>query len=270
MNDRLYDTELRGVSDIKEANINLIYAGRARTGYLAATSEQERKALRKQFDDAVQTMDKLRDRAGQTFQTDEGKRLLAQFIEIENTWKREAQDFFSAAQSQALTQTDAAVKIEKRVVVSSQKLDDLMTDLAVSKEKAAAVSVQAGTDLYERMRALMITLAVLGVAIGMLLGWLVTRGIVRPLQQAVNAARQVAAGDLTTDIKVATRDETGDLMGALKEMNESLARIVRDVRDGCESIASASSQIAQGNPTCPSAPRSRLPHWKRRPRRWKN
>ena len=248
MNDRLYDTELRGVSDIKEANINLIYAGRARTGYLAATSEQERKALRKQFDDAVQTMDKLRDRAGQTFQTDEGKRLLAQFIEIENTWKREAQDFFSAAQSQALTQTDAAVKeIEKRVVVSSQKLDDLMTDLAVSKEKAAAVSVQAGTDLYERMRALMITLAVLGVAIGMLLGWLVTRGIVRPLQQAVNAARQVAAGDLTTDIKVATRDETGDLMGALKEMNESLARIVRDVRDGCESIASASSQIAQGN-----------------------
>ena len=30
-------------------------------------------------------------------------------------------------------------------------------------------------------------------------------------------------------------------------MNESLARIVRDVRDGCESIASASSQIAQGN-----------------------
>ena len=97
-----------------------------------------------------------------------------------------------------------------------------MTDLAVSKEKAAVVSVQAGTDLYERMRALMITLAVLGVAIGMLLGWLVTRGIVRPLQQAVNAARQVAEGDLTTDIKVATRDETGDLMGALKEMNESL------------------------------------------------
>ena len=178
MNDRLYDTELRGVSDIKEANINLIYAGRARTGYLAATSEQERKALRKQFDDAVQTMDKLRDRAGQTFQTDEGKRLLAQFIEIENTWKREAQDFFSAAQSQALTQTDAAVKeIEKRVVVSSQKLDDLMTDLAVSKERPPPCRCRLAPT--ERMRALMITLAVLGVAIGMLLGWLVTRGIVR-------------------------------------------------------------------------------------------
>ena len=81
----------------------------------------------------------------------------------------------------------------------------------------------------------------------MLLGWLMTRGIVRPLGLAVDAARRVAAGDLTGDIRVATRDETGDLMAALKAMNHSLSRIVLDVRDGCEGIASASSQIAQGN-----------------------
>lgn len=139
------------------------------------------------------------------------------------------------------------VEIEKRVIASSEKLDKLMTGLAVGKEKMAAQSVQEGTDLYGTVRAIMVFLAVMGVAIGMLLGWLVTRGIVRPLEQAVKAARQVAAGDLTTEIRVATRDETGDLMGALKAMNESLARIVKDVRDGCENIASASSQIAQGN-----------------------
>ncbi|MBB1595660.1 methyl-accepting chemotaxis protein [Achromobacter sp. UMC46] len=248
MNDRLYDTELRGISDLKEANINLIYAGRARSGYLAATSDQDRQALKKQFDDAVKNMDTLREKAAANFHAEEGKRLLAQFAETEQVWKRESAAFFAAAQTHSLTQSDPRVaEIEKRVIVSSQKLDDLMTDLAVGKEKAAAQSVQEGTDLYGTMRAVMISLAVAGVAIGMLLGWLVTRGIVRPLEQAVKAARQVAAGDLTTDIQVSTRDETGDLMNALKAMNESLARIVADVRDGCESIASASSQIAQGN-----------------------
>ncbi|QVQ27488.1 methyl-accepting chemotaxis protein [Achromobacter deleyi] len=248
MNDRLYDTELRGISDMKEANINLIYAGRARNAYLAASTDQERKALRKQFDDAVKNMDALREKASANFYADEGKRLLAQFAETEQIWKRESAAFFEAAQSQSLAQSDPRVaEIDKRVVTSSQKLDDLMTSLAVGKEKTAAQSVQEGTDLYVTVRAVMIFLAVMGVVIGMLLGWLVTRGIVRPLDQAVKAARQVAAGDLTTDIQVATRDETGDLMGALKAMNESLARIVKDVRDGCESIASASSQIAQGN-----------------------
>ncbi len=248
MNDRLYDTELRGISDIKEANINLIYAGRARSGYLAASTDQDRQALRKQFDEAVATMDGLREKAAANFYSEEGKRLLAQFTETEQVWKRESAAFFAAAQARPLTQADPQVaEIEARVIASSQKLDDLMTTLAKAKENVAAQSVQAGTDLYETLRAVMIVLAVAGVAIGMLLGWLVTRGIVRPLEQAVAAARQVAAGDLTTDVEVTTRDETGDLMGALKTMNESLARIVKDVRDGCESIASASSQIAQGN-----------------------
>jgi len=248
LNDRLYDTELRGISDLKEANINLIYAGRARSGYLAASTEQDRQALKKQFDDAVKNMDVLREKAAKNFHEEEGKRLLAQFVETEQIWKRESEAFFAAAKSQSLTQADPRVtEIEKRVIASSQKLDDLMTDLAVGKEKSTAQSVDQATDLYDTVRLVMIVLAVMGVAIGMLLGWLVTRGIVRPLQQAVSAARQVAAGDLTTDIQVATRDETGDLMSALKAMNESLARIVADVRDGCESIASASSQIAQGN-----------------------
>ncbi|MGB3431167.1 methyl-accepting chemotaxis protein [Achromobacter sp.] len=248
MNDRLYDTELRGISDIKEANINLIYAGRARNGYLAASTEQERQALRKQFDNAVAQMDSLREKAAANFYSEDGKRLLAQFAETEQVWKRESAAFFAAAQARPLTQADPrVVEVEARVIASSQKLDDLMTSLAKIKETVAAQSVQNGTDLYENLRALMVVLAVIGVAVGMLLGWLVTRGIVRPLEQAVAAARQVAAGDLTTDIQVATRDETGDLMGALKTMNASLARIVKDVRDGCESIASASSQIAQGN-----------------------
>jgi len=248
MNDRLYDTELRGISDIKEANINLIYAGRARNGYLAASTEQERQALRKQFDNAVAQMDSLREKAAANFYSEDGKRLLAQFAETEQVWKRESAAFFAAAQARPLTQADPrVVEVEARVIASSQKLDDLMTSLAKIKETVAAQSVQNGTDLYENLRALMVVLALIGVAVGMLLGWLVTRGIVRPLEQAVTAARQVAAGDLTTDIQVATRDETGDLMGALKTMNESLARIVKDVRDGCESIASASSQIAQGN-----------------------
>ena len=88
MNDRLYDTELRGISDISEANINLIYAGRACNGYLAATTEQERQALRKQFDDAIKNMDALREKAAANFHADEGKRLLAQFAETEQSGAR--------------------------------------------------------------------------------------------------------------------------------------------------------------------------------------
>ncbi|WP_420476582.1 methyl-accepting chemotaxis protein [Noviherbaspirillum sp. ST9] len=76
--------------------------------------------------------------------------------------------------------------------------------------------------------------------------WLL-RAIAKPLADAVGVAKAVAAGDLTKEIKVTTSDETGELLQALKDMNQSLVRIVSEVRGGTESIATASRQIAAGN-----------------------
>ncbi|MDG6614169.1 methyl-accepting chemotaxis protein, partial [Staphylococcus aureus] len=92
---------------------------------------------------------------------------------------------------------------------------------------------------------LFLTLAT--VVIGAILAFLISRSIVRPLARAVEVAETVAAGDLSVDIRVESRDETGQLMQALKNMNESLAKVVGEVRTGTDTIATASSQIASGN-----------------------
>jgi methyl-accepting chemotaxis protein len=63
----------------------------------------------------------------------------------------------------------------------------------------------------------------------------------------VKVAQTVAAGDLTSRIEVTTTEETGQLLLALKNMNDALVNIVREVRGGTETIASASQQIASGN-----------------------
>ncbi|MGV8893495.1 MAG: methyl-accepting chemotaxis protein [Burkholderiaceae bacterium] len=90
-----------------------------------------------------------------------------------------------------------------------------------------------------------------GVLFGLLMAaivgiWLV-RAISRPLEAAVKIARGVAAGDLTQQIDVRSNDETGQLMQALKDMNDSLVQIAGDVRIGTDTIATASGQIAAGN-----------------------
>jgi len=76
---------------------------------------------------------------------------------------------------------------------------------------------------------------------------LISRSIVRPLEQAVKVARTVASGDLTSRIDVQATDETGQLMQALKDMNSALQTMVGEVRSGSDTIASASSEIASGN-----------------------
>jgi methyl-accepting chemotaxis protein len=78
--------------------------------------------------------------------------------------------------------------------------------------------------------------------------WLIARSITRPLNQAVRVAKTVAAGDLTSRIDAEqSNDETGQLLQALREMNESLVRIVGEVRHGADTIANATGEIATGN-----------------------
>jgi methyl-accepting chemotaxis protein len=84
-------------------------------------------------------------------------------------------------------------------------------------------------------------------ALGALLAAAIARRIANPLGSAVITARQVASGNLAMRIDVTGKDETGELMLSLKDMNDSLRRIVEQVRSGTDAIATASNQIALGS-----------------------
>ncbi len=101
--------------------------------------------------------------------------------------------------------------------------------------------------LYRESRLVFLILGVAALAIGIVLSWLITRSIVRPIAAAVKIARTVAQGDLTQQIEVHGKDETGQLLSTLRDMNQSLRTVVGEVRLGSETIATATSAIAAGN-----------------------
>jgi methyl-accepting chemotaxis protein len=105
----------------------------------------------------------------------------------------------------------------------------------------------AGKDQYSQARLLLRAVATLSIIAAVLIGWLTTRSIVRPMRQAVAIARTVASGDLSSQIEVTSTDETGELLAALKEMNGSLQAIVGQVRNGTATLATATNEIASGN-----------------------
>jgi methyl-accepting chemotaxis protein len=63
---------------------------------------------------------------------------------------------------------------------------------------------------------------------------------------AADLAQSVARGDLTVRIELQPGD-TNSLMAQLKAMQESLFKVVGEVRGNAESVATASAQISQGN-----------------------
>ncbi|MFC7514873.1 methyl-accepting chemotaxis protein [Herbaspirillum sp. GCM10030257] len=115
------------------------------------------------------------------------------------------------------------------------------------QEQSARKDYEKNLEIYVWVRNSCISGMVFAVLLGTCICVWLVRAIARPLADAVDVARRVAAGDLSKDIVVTSSDETGQLLQALKEMNQSLVRIVTEVRGGTETIATASSQIASGN-----------------------
>ncbi len=96
-------------------------------------------------------------------------------------------------------------------------------------------------------RRMMTVMGLAALAVSALLAWRITVSITVPLNAAVGIARAVADGDLSTQSAPAGRDETAQLLRALQDMNQSLARTVGTVRAGTANIAGEAGQIAAGN-----------------------
>lgn len=111
---------------------------------------------------------------------------------------------------------------------------------------SAAIAAKASADSH---RAVSISVALMLVvfATGLAGAVFFSRTITRPIGQAVAVASEVAAGNLSLQFEAQGSDETAQMLGALKEMQASLAKVVSSVRQNSESVATASDQIAQGN-----------------------
>ncbi|AQR69162.1 hypothetical protein BZG29_13040 [Janthinobacterium sp. LM6] len=132
-------------------------------------------------------------------------------------------------------------------VPGSTKYLKVVNDMLQHQRASIDTTAREIDEVAKTSRNLLLTLAVLALGFGVVCAWLLTTGIVRPLRTAVDIARKVADGDLTAQIDASAKDETGQLLLALKDMNTSLLNIVGEVRSGTDSIATSSTQIAAGN-----------------------
>jgi methyl-accepting chemotaxis protein len=144
-------------------------------------------------------------------------------------------------------EAEAARLLDEKFTPAAKLYQDLLQELVVMQRTsidATAKAIDATAARASTNIALMTAVAVL---LGAILSWLLTKGITRPIQDALDLAETVASGDLTRDIDATSKDETGALLRALRHMNDSLVKIVTQVRSGTDTIATASAEISAGN-----------------------
>ena len=142
---------------------------------------------------------------------------------------------------------EAARIIVERIGPLNQRAIVEIDKLVAAQQKIERETLASSTGFQKNLTYLFIVMGAVAVAAGSLLAVWLTRSIIVPLRNAVEVTTRVAAGDLTAQVSTAGKDEIGDLLRALKNMDESLLRIIERVRQGTDTIGAASAEIASGN-----------------------
>ncbi|HJV53149.1 MAG TPA: methyl-accepting chemotaxis protein [Noviherbaspirillum sp.] len=174
------------------------------------------------------------------------KELTDKFIATRKAFVEEGLKPAVAALREADTAKAGSIMREKMNPLSTA-IGDAANNLVQYQLDMAKKEFQDNETRYRWVRNSCVSGMLFSVLLGTIICIWLVHAIAKPMADAVKVARSVAAGDLTNKIEVTSGDETGQLLQALKEMNESLVRIVSEVRGGTETIATASSQIASGN-----------------------
>ncbi|WP_313107077.1 methyl-accepting chemotaxis protein [Stutzerimonas nitrititolerans] len=101
-------------------------------------------------------------------------------------------------------------------------------------------------DALADMRNTALIVAGIAIALGLLVAALVARGIVRPIRVAVDAMRDIAAGegDLTRRLEERGRNEVAELGQAFNQFAEKVRRLVSEVAGSTSQVAAAAEGMS--------------------------
>ncbi len=235
---------------LAERWVAAITANAVRTiALIRATDPEDQKYFTDEIARQAAAVTKIQADLKDSIVTEAGKKMFEEVVakrEAHNTARNEILKSKKDAAG-ALSADDLRKMMEAKYLPARKDYIDAVQAFA-DRQSALMESTLASAEAGARRdEAILVGISVVALLLGAVSAWFLARSITRPIQRAVQLAQTVAAGDLTSKIEIQSRDETGLLMEALRSMNDSLAKVVGEVRHGTDTIATASSQIASGN-----------------------
>ena len=188
----------------------------------------------KELSDKIAAYDKL-------VTTADGKLLYDQFKSTFAAYRSGIAQSFTLAEQGRRDELTKLLLVDMKTVVdgSGKQLNDLADLFA----KQVAAESQKSAVHYETSRTIVSLFIALAALATVGLAMLLTRSIVHPLKEALNAAENVARGDLTNPIQTHGNDEVSRLLKALATMQQNLRETLQGISGSATQLATAADEL---------------------------
>jgi len=122
-------------------------------------------------------------------------------------------------------------------------VSDKFSSLIDVQLKVAKIEYDKSSKTYQQNKILSIAVIIFGILLASGLGLVIVRSITGPLATGVAVANQLANGNLAVEVVVSGRDETGQLMAAMKSMTDNLRTVINQISSTSSQVAAAANQL---------------------------
>ncbi len=177
-----------------------------------------------------------------TIHSDEGKALLERMRDSRSTYIPQQEKFASLIKAGKRDEAVDVLMGEQRKTFSEylKNVNELIayqTKLMQQSGKVADAAAEGG-------QRLILLLASIALVLAVVLAWLITRSITRPVGEALDVTRRLADGDLTVRIDDVSKDEIGQMLAAQQGLIAKLNQIIGEVKGSADALSNAAGQVS--------------------------
>ncbi len=132
------------------------------------------------------------------------------------------------------------------LVLSQSEYTHQVQAFITLQESQMGDSYNSFMNAYSKTKISMALIFAVAILLSALIGWIIIRSITVPLKNVIAFLGRVADGDLSSDFYEQRKDEMGQLINAIRNMQEKISAIVRNIRLSAEQISGGASEIMSG------------------------
>ncbi|CAM3602662.1 Methyl-accepting chemotaxis protein NahY [Pseudomonas reidholzensis] len=187
-----------------------------------------------QIDQAKRAYEPLISAADEQAAYDQYVQLLGQYRQLESRMR-------------TLSQTNRLEELgdllNRDLLANSEQINKVMENLVRINTEQTRQTNQTAASQYSSAFTLVIGLLIAATALTLLCALLLTRSIVKPIDDALQAAERVADGDLTQVIRAEGTDEAARLLRAMGRMQDKLRDTLHLIAGSATQLASAAEEL---------------------------
>ncbi|XXE64754.1 methyl-accepting chemotaxis protein [Pseudomonas sp. R1-7] len=164
-----------------------------------------------------------------------------QYVQLLNQYRQLEERMKTLSRNNQVTELQALLNTE--LMSNSDAINAVLARLTEINNLQAEAFNKNAAQQYSTAFNWVVTLLVIATGLTVLFAWLLTNSITKPIANALEAAEEIAKGNLTRPITVDGSDEAGRLLRAMSTMQDKLRDTLQRISGSATQLASAAEEL---------------------------